>query len=314
MIKQVLPLAALLAVAACGGAAVVGPAGDGGGGGSGGTDAITVPDALKVNLTDVDFNGTTMKVTIASLDSTPTQVTYDRDTRLDVPGYTAYRMQEDSLDRIFVALGAISDDGSVAAVTVGDGGQFNRYFAGGSYSREGSFDAPTIGTGPAAGQVSYAGSYAAVTNIAAPRGGTDDVAIPITGSVDPTLVPGQPSRVTGDIFLNANFSDNSVNGSIYNRQLVDHDLQLADVILVPADIAADGTFLGGSEDTNQAGNGSYGGVFGGIDAHSVAGLVHLTRVTDESMNDIPNGQEHGVFVLTQCGPDNTLPVCGNVAP
>lgn len=311
MIKQVLPLAALLAVAACGGAAVVGPAGDGGGGGSGGTDAITVPDALKVNLTDVDFNGTTMKVTIASLDSTPTQVTYDRDTRLDVPGYTAYRMQEDSLDRIFVALGAISDDGSVAAVTVGDGGQFNRYFAGGSYSREGSFDAPTIGTGPAAGQVSYAGSYAAVTNVAAPRdGGSDDVAIPITGSADSTLVPGQPSRVTGDIFLNANFSDNSVNGSIYNRQLVDYGLTLADVILVPADIASDGTFSGGAEYTDQTNIGSYGGVFGGVDAHSVAGLVHLTEF-DQTLE---NEQEHGVFVLTQCGADNTLPVCSNVAP
>jgi len=311
MIKQVLPFAALLAVAACGGAAVVSPAGSGGGGGSGGTEGITVPEALKVNLTDVNFDGTTMKVTISSLDSTPTEVTYDRDTRLDLPGYTAYRMQEDSLDRIFVALGAISDDGSVAAVTAGDGGQFNTYFAGGSYSRDGSFTPPTIGNGPAAGQVSYAGSYAAVTNVSAPRdGGADDVALPITSSVDPTLVPGQPSRVSGDIFLNANFADNAVNGSIYNRQLVDYGLTLADVILVPATIAADGTFLGDAEDIQQNGIGSYGGIFGGTDAHSVAGLVHLTEF-DQNMD---NEQEHGVFVLTQCGPDNTLPVCGNVAP
>lgn len=311
MFRQVLPFAVLLAVAACDGAAVVGPAGDGGGGGSGGTDAITVPDALKVNLTDVNFDGTTMKVTISSLDSTPTEVTYDRDARLDVPGYTAYRMQEDSLDRIFVALGAVSEDGSVAAVTAGDGGQFNTYFAGGSYSRDGSFDAPTIGTGPAAGQVSYAGSYAAVTNVAAPRdGGSDDVAIPITGSVDSTLVPGQPSRVTGDIFLNANFADNAVNGSIYNRQLVDYGMTLAEVILVPGAIAEDGTFSGDAENSGQSIIGSYGGVFGGVDAHSVAGLVQLTEFSDS----LENEQEHGVFVLTQCGPDNTLPVCDNVAP
>ncbi len=312
MFKQVLPFAALLAIAACSGAAVIGPAGDDGGGGGGGVDPATstVPDALKVNLDAVDFDGTTMKVTISSLDSTPAEVTYLRDARLDVPGYTAYRMQEDALDRIFVALGAISADASVAAVTVGDGGQFGRYFAGGSYSRSGDFDRPEIGTGPGAGQVSYAGSYAAVTNVGVGRGGPTDVSLPLTTPVDGSLLPEQPARVAGDIFLNANFSDNSVNGSIYNRVIVDNGMALSDVVLVETEIGTDGTFLGGAEYSDQTPIGNYGGIFGGTDANSVAGLVHLT----EFELTMDNEQEHGVFVLTQCGPNNTLPVCSNVAP
>ncbi|ETD87420.1 hypothetical protein [Rhodobacter capsulatus] len=310
MIRRVWPLAALLAVAACSGAAIVTPKDDDDDGGGGG-ETTAIPAALSNNLKAVRYDGTTMKVTIDLLDSTPAEVTYDRDARLDVPGYTAYRMQEDSLDRLFVALGAISDDGSVQAVTVGDGGQFNRYFAGGSYDRAGGFDRPEIGTGPGRGQVSYAGSYAAVTNVDAPRdGGPDDVALPISGTVDPINVPAQPGRITGDIFLNANFNDNTVNGAISNRVLVDTNYALADVILVPGTIAEDGTFTGSAEYSDLTTIGSYGGIFGGTDANSVAGLVHLT----EFERNWTGEQEHGVFVLTQCGPNNTLPICDNVAP
>lgn len=315
MFKQVLPFAALLAIAACSGAAVIGPAGDDGGGGGGGVDPATstVPAALKVNLDAVDFDGTTMKVTIAGADSTPTEVTYLREPTLDSANYRAYRMQEDSLDRIFVALGAISDDGSVAAVTVGDGGLNNTYSAGGSYSRSGAFQRPTVNTGPARGQVTYAGSYISVTNLDATRGTATDVAIPVAGSVDPSLVPAQPARSSGDISLTANFADNLVFGSIYNRQLLDQGAAVAmpTLALVQTTIADDGTFAGATEYDGSPGatNGSYGGIFGGTDANSVAGLVHLTEI-----RHLPGEQEHGVFVLTQCGPNNTGSICPNVAP
>lgn len=325
MKMQVVPFLALMTLASCGGPAVVS---DGGGGSTGGgTDTTAVPDALKVNLEEVAYDGTTLKVKINSLDSTPLLVTYDREPKLDVAGYKAYKMQEDSLDRVFVALAATSDDGSVTAVTAGDGGQFNRYFAGGLYSRKGGFDRPPIGDGPAAGQVSYAGNYAAVTNIGAARDVTPtDIALPVDGSVDDSLVPRQPSRVVGEIFLNANFADNSVNGSIYNRQLLDQDpngdwgdsdptdhvYSLPDVALVATSIEDDGTFAGTAELGGVPGStiGDYGGIFGGNDAQSVAGAVHLTNMTDL----LENEQEHGIFVLTQCGMSSSSSVCDHVAP
>ena len=328
MKMQVLPFLALMALASCGGPAVVSD-GDSGGstGGGSSTDTTAVPDSLKVNLEGVAFDGTTLKVKINSLDSTPLLVTYDREPSLDVAGYKAYKMQEDSLDRVFVALAATSADGAVTAVTAGDGGQFNRFFAGGLYSRKGSFSRPAIGDGPAAGQVSYAGNYTAVTNIGAARGVTPtDVALPVDSSVHESLVPQQPSRVVGEIFLNANFADNSVNGSIYNRQLLDQDpngdwadddptdhiYSLPDVALVATSIEDDGTFAGTAEFDGQPDTaiGNYGGIFGGTSAQSVAGAVHLTNMTDL----LENEQEHGIFVLTQCGMGNSSSVCDHVAP
>ncbi|WP_372840908.1 hypothetical protein [Phaeovulum sp.] len=299
---------AALAFAACSSDETDGGTG-GGTGGSTGTSPET-PVALKVNVNEIVFNGTTLQVSIDSLDSTPVLVDYVRDPSLDVGGYLAFRVQEDALDRLFIALAKESDDGAVRAVTAADGGQFNRYFAGGVYERTGDFLPPTIGTGPGAGQVSYAGSYAAVTNVRVARGGPTDVAIDTTETG--VLVPGQSSRVSGDIFLNVNFLDESINGAIYNRVLIDQSLSLADIVLVRADIAEDGTFLGSAEydDPSNTVVGTYGGIFGGVDANSVAGLVNLEEFND----DWENEREHGVFVLTQCGPSNTLPICSSVAP
>ena len=125
--------------------------------------------------------------------------------------------------------------------------------------------------------------------------------------------PRQPARVTGDIFLNANFSDNLVNGSIYNRVLTEAGLSLEDVILVPTEIATNGTFTGTAEaprGSDEGVAGTYGGIFGGTSASSVAGLVHLT----EFSSAIENEQEHGVFVLTQCGmPGSVAAICNSVA-
>ncbi|PYF09667.1 hypothetical protein C8J30_10737 [Rhodobacter viridis] len=313
MIRRVWPLAALLAIGACSGPAIISSGGNNGGGGG---DTSSIPPELAKNLKSVSFDGETMKVNIEGGDGHPAEVTYERDTRLDVPGYSAYRTQETPLDRLYVALGAISTDGSVQAVTVGDGGVSNVYYAGGSYDRAGGFDAPK--TNSADGTVHYAGSYAAVTNVNAPRdGGPDDVALPVSGSVSGSVIPAQPSRVTGDIFLDTNFTDNTVRGSISNRELVDTHTALVDVILVPTSIdptddpdTRAGTFSGAAEYADQTVIGTYGGIFGGEGANSVAGVVHLTEFNPNWENE----QEHGVFVLTQCGPSNTLPICDNVAP
>lgn len=305
MIRRVWPLAALLAVAACSGAAIVTPKDDDDDDGGGGTS--TIPTTLSADLQSVTFDGSKMMVNIKEDSGASGAVTYTRDDRLDVPGYVAYRTQERPLDRVYVALGAISTDGSVQAVTVGDGGVSNIYYAGGTYSRTGAFDAPASDKGT----VHYAGTYAAVTNVDAPRdGGSDDVAQPVPPGTSDSDIPGQPSRVSGNIFLDANFSDNNVRGSISNRELVDTHRALADVILVDTTIARDGTFAGNTQYRDLTTIGTYGGIFGGTDANSVAGLVHLTEFDP----DLDGEQEHGVFVLTQCGPNNTLPICDNVAP
>ncbi|MBD3788147.1 MAG: hypothetical protein IE922_14490 [Sphingomonadales bacterium] len=133
--------------------------------------------------------------------------------------------------------------------------------------------------------------------------------------------------MAGKTFLNVNFQDNSINGSIYDRNMIDTldgvPVRLETVYLTPADIASDGTFSGGTARLDNSGTGSYGGIFGGTDANSVAGLVHLeasqvylagSNPDTASGTQIENAQEHGVFVLTQCGVNNTSAVCSQVAP
>ena len=158
--------------------------------------------------------------------------------------------------------------------------------------------------------MSYAGRYAAVQNIDQP--GNPDVLPPDPGT-DPDLLPSQPRRVQGEILLNADFTDNRVNGAITNRRVVGGG-RLDTVFLRGADITANGTFEGEvsaiNTDAEQI-TGSYGGVFGGNNAASVAGLVHLTAFDD----DIDLEQEHGVFVLTQCGqPGAAQGICDQVDP
>jgi hypothetical protein len=304
-------LLAVVLLAACSGNPIDN-GGTGGGGGGGGETDLPIPESLARNVTAAayDADKETLQLQISGLDTTPITAVYSRIPKLDLPGYQAFKVQEDALDRMFIALAAESQDGSVRAVTAGDGGQFNKYFGGGYYERDGGFDRPTIGTGPAAGQVSYAGDYAGLTNIGVP--GNPD-AIPVPPGTDPAVIPRQPVRVEGDIFLNVNFAENLVNGSVYNRVLVEGGFQLTDIVLLPTDIAADGTFLGtveGRIPNETEVDGTFGGVFGGTDSAAVAGVVSLTKFED----DFDNEEEHGVFVLTQCGLAGDAAICDDVAP
>jgi len=324
MFRKFIAVSALSGLAACGGGEFLFPT-DGNGGGTTGdpttpgtspgtvVDPISqgVPDSLAKNLKSINFNpgNDTITVEIASLDTTPLTATYARRPSLDINGYTAFAVQEDSLDRLFVALVDESDDGSVKAGVVGDGGQFGRFFSGGYYTREGAFNRPVIGTGPGAGQVSYAGNYAALVN--GGGDGSELLPVPSPGTVDPVLLPRQPGQISGSIFINANFADNSVNGAVYDRILVDTGLTLDSIILLPTDIAANGTFLGNVEYEGQRQDiGDYGGIFGGTGAAGVGGLIALTEFSD----GLENENELGVFVLTKCGLPNDAVICDNVAP
>lgn len=281
----------------------------------GGTPSVVVPDTLKGSVDSIvyDADTETFQIAISGLDTTPVVATWARRPSMDVAGYLAFAVQEDALDRLFVGLAAESSDKSVRAAVAGDGGQFNRVFAGTIYQRTGAYTPPdATGPGPAAGQVSYAGSYVGLMN----GGGDGSELIAPPPGTDPTLLPGQPARVTGDVFINANFGDNLVNGAVINRVIVDGAFGLESIVLVPTSITTAGTFTGEVERyiPNEAPIGVYGGVFGGTDAASVAGAIMLTDVFDDTNTLMENATERGIFVLTQCGLPGDDALCAGAAP
>jgi hypothetical protein len=229
---------------------------------------------------------------------------------LDTAGYLAFTFQDDPLDRHYTALVQESADGSVWAVVVADGGQFNRYFSGSFYERDGDFNTPAVVTG----QVAYAGTYAAVSNVDGP--GTD-LAL-VDPAVDDSLLPHQAGRIDGKVFLNANFTETLVNGSVFDRVLhtdsgagVPVDLPLPSLALIVSDIDESGEFVGdvefiGGDQTI----GSYGGIFSG-DAGAVAGVVSLTDI-DDNLYSMDQDEELGLFVLVQCGQAGDHAICDSL--
>jgi len=329
MFRYVVPLAAALAVAGCSGDSFdssgappwfddpdeptdpVDPA-------PGSPEAI--PTVLRHNVSQIvyDADSDTFQIAISSGDTTPELATWERAPALDVGDYQAYKMQEDERDRMFIGLARQSADATVRAGVGGDGGLFNYYFSGATYERVGDFTPPPNDQpGPGTGQVSYAGTYAGLTNIRAPRPGE---IMPITPGTPPQAIPGQASRVSGEVFINANFADNAVEGTITDRVLLDHSFGLEDVVLIEAAITADGTFQGWVErpldiDPNHTATGDYGGIFGGENAGNAAGIVALNRLYDGAGSELTNASERGIFVLRQCGMlGSDSASCGNVAP
>lgn len=292
---------------------------DGGGTDTGGTvtpsSPVIVPTALAENLTSAKFvTGTggepdTVLIKFSAISTTPLEQTWTRNTALEAknPGYQAYYVQEDALDQFFVALAAISADGSAYAVAASNGGQFNEINRGALYGRTGDYTPPDVTqTGPGRGQVSYKGKYAGLLN----GGGGRDEALPIPPDRDtsPSEIPVQPAQVTGDVFLNANFGNNIVAGTVKNRsaEIFGTEIGLEDLALTQSDITANGTFAGAVQrpvemdpDKSQVGN--YAGAFAGTDASSVAGAVDLEKVYDRNDNELDGALERGVFVLDQCG-------------
>ena len=193
---------------------------------------------------------------------------------------------------------------------------------GAHFERDGAYDPPDVTEDT--GLVTYAGRYVAVTNI----GDINGSDLLPTGVTDPELLVPQALVVHGDAFLNADFADNSVEGNIYNRELLDTNLtpltDLPSLVLVVTDIEANGSFEGTveydtgdplSNTTNNTQVGSYAGVFGGPDSTSVAGGVDLNEF-DGASNPLglEAELEAGVFVLDQCGTPGDSAVCDSVNP
>jgi len=269
--------------------------------------ATNVPDALAKNLKSASYDPLTQTLTLdlRSLDGGTEFATYARTPGLDVAGYQAYTIQQDWSHRHFTALVGESGDPakSVRAGVVGDGGQYNRYWSGGFYERDGGFTPPA-----GSGLVTYDGSYAGVTNIDGPGA---VLAAPPAGAEASTL-PAQSARTDGLIRLTVDFTNNAVNGSVYDRKFTDTAQALPTIVLVEGVIDATGAYAGkveydGEIDTNI---GDFGGIFGGADAGGTGGVVALGEF--DGVGDplgYENEAEIGVFVLTKCGLPGAAPTC-----
>ncbi|EPX79648.1 hypothetical protein [Salipiger mucosus] len=300
-----------------------------------------VPDDLAESLASfrLSEDKSTMSVSVVSVDTTPLEATYQRNTALDVRNdageiaYLAYSVQEDPLDRFFMALGNRSADGSVEATAVASGGQFGTVYHGSGYSRDGAYTPPTVGDGPGEGQVSYAGRYVSMLSLTGRDDTTADgdpvIILPVADGTPLAITPSQPAVIEGVIFLNANFAEATVEGIIFDRvaenpspnpNLLDDDpsnddqipegynatRSFEDVDLYVSDIDENGEFLGEGS-VNDQNVGSYGGIFGGEDAGHVAGVTNF-NIENNSIEEI------GAFVLTQCGLDGDDAVCDQAAP
>lgn len=278
-----------------------------------GTDDIIVdtdtPETISDNLSGFayDEGAGTLTLALTSLDGTPTETVYGRNLALEaqVPGYLAFSVQDDALDRMFIAVAKEAPDGTSQAVAVADGGQFVRFFGGALYTQIGTYSPD-----PDGGLVSYAGTYAGVTNIEDSLGGQ---LITPPGGTDPAILPEQAGLITGSVFINADFTDNTVNGAIYERVIADFagDVPIPDVFLIPADINGDGGFVGTVENPEQTVVGDYAGTFGGEGATSIAGAIHLEG---DFIDDVEFEQEYGIFVLAKCGEPDDDPFCDDFAP
>jgi len=271
-----------------------------------GPTGITIPASLASDLEGFTFvpdpTGGTLTVEGVFLDEDALNSTYVRKPGLDVPGYIAFTAQDDPLDQHATAY-VQSLNGTRAGVVV-TGGQFGTFNGGTAYARDGEFDRPDLTEDT--GQVSYAGSYVGLTDIDGDGGDLQ----PIPGGTPTELIPGQAAVVTGEIFLNVDFADNTLKGSIYNRVLDPNDgllppgetvLRVGSLELDPAMINDDGTFLGNvvlDGDPTRQDRGDYGGIFGGVDSEAVAGAIYIQ---DHLIDGTTEEEEFGIFVLGRCG-------------
>ena len=310
--KRIFSTLSLLAfLAACGGDGTnpfTNPGTGGDTGGPGGDAAI--PESLASDLQSFSYNANneTLTVTGITQDSSPFVVTYTRNAALDSGGYEAYTTQDDGLFRHVTAMVRQSgNSGSVRAGVVATGGQFNRIHHGGYYERNGSYTHRTTG------HARYFGTYVGLTN--AP---TTDGTAPINPGTPAEIIPTRAVQVAGNVTISADFNNSSIEGSIYDRTLVDATAgqpagaSLPSIVLVTGAVAEDGTFFGEEiEYDGQVGKdiGDYGGIFGGPDAESLGGVVNLEEFDDSDFGW--DGEvETGVFVLESCeSAAGTHPLC-----
>ena len=128
---------------------------------------------------------------------------------------------------------------------------------------------------------------------------------PTAGTPPTEILPSQASTVNGSIFINVDFVQNRIKGLIYRRTLTVPDPvtgaavieNVPNLILVPTDVADDGTFTSTVQISPFTDVGNYAGVLGGSDSEAIAGSLYVGKHFD----DQPSGEEYGIFVLGKCG-------------
>lgn len=331
MRSWVFALSAAALLVACGGNPFT--TAGGGGGGGGGTPALTVDPKVARDLKSASYDGTDLRINLTGLISSGPSTLFVRAPSLDItsagngqPDYLAFTYQETALQRSYVAFVATNQRGNLLAVQAADGGQFNEHNDGGYVTRTGTYTRPVPVEGVETGQFSYIGNYAGLFV----PGFTDDLIRP------PNLRPATPIRVQGIAQINVRFENGTaqsgmIEGQITNRILLDDtgvritslsfssgstvdftDQQVyPDLVLREDVVDTNGRFLGEVEYYGSPNSpiGNYGGLFGGLDASDVAGVLWVNPVRGN------NGLwEHGVFNLPRCDLAGDAPLCNPSAP
>lgn len=305
-------LMALLLLAACDG----NPFSPVPGGGGGGTPGLAVPAEVSRDLRSITYSpnkGGQLSVDLNGLVASGGSATFVRDASLDVGNYQAFKYQETGLQRSYLAYVAKNKRGDLLVTAVSDGGQFNAHYGGATFARISVYQAPTVRDGVETGQFSYAGDYAGVLTVGDATSAT----------LAPGLTPNGAYHVEGDTLINANFANSLVNGGVDNRFVLDNAGNRVDVnadgnvdsndmlpaiALLPSAINSSGAFTGdvqifGPPDTPGSKIGTYAGLFGGIGATDVAGVLVFNPLTGASP------EEFGVFNLPRCDTAGASPLC-----
>ncbi|MGB3243268.1 MAG: thymidylate synthase [Sulfitobacter sp.] len=280
-------------------------------------DVAAIPEVLAGNLQSFTYNAANGTLSISGIagDGNAVNGAYLRSPTLDRPGYDAYSAQDASNGRHSTVY--IRDIDGTSAVLVATGVQYEHLYAGGAYTN--AAYSPRVApdsNDPNSGLVYYTGRYIGLLN---GPGSNEDVTTPNPGE-DPSVLTAQAAEVTGDVQITADFATQNVDGIVYNRVVPDIDaagnldtnsanpLMAEDIALQGTAIATDGTFLGVAEQKNSS-VGDYGGIFGGIGATEVAGVVHVK----DHISVISEEEEFGIFVLGECEPPLSGPDC-NLTP
>ncbi|MGI1663074.1 hypothetical protein ACRDNQ_12595 [Palleronia sp. KMU-117] len=264
MLRKALSITAVALLAACDG--------ENQGGTIGGTPVFPAELAGNLNAASYDAVADTLRLDM-DLDGTAFVADYTRRPDLDVPGYEAYVARQ-SPDRSFLALFRENPRGTLVAGAVGDNAFAGDAFGGSTYVRIDTWSVPRAGT------ATYIGSYAGVFG---------------TGATDPV-------RTQGTARLEARFAAMEVGGEIGNRAIVG-GAALPAQTLATARIDANGEFLGATQFPDLTTSGTYGGIFGGVDATDVAGVMVFTPIQGSTV------REFGSFNVARCGTAGADPAC-----
>lgn len=230
-------------------------------------EILVVPATLTDDLgaSIYDASAETLQVSLLPFDGSPVIAEYARSAGLDISGYQAYVLEENSSARRYYALFKELDH--VNAGAVGTDVDFNTYFGGTT------FNVLTAATIPGEGIATYQAPYAGLWSVT--NGNEGD----------------GPTRVTGVGMINIDFNDNVVEGEIRARVTEDGDA-MPQMTLFFTELEGS-TFIGKVKDTLSADTrGVYGGALGGPNAAEVAVVMVF-----EPIADTPN--EYGSFVADQ---------------